>query len=61
VFFLEVHPSFGRMRYQADGWWPRKRKQGTSDEVVGTGGGRDNYSGHGLLRRMPEVLTGTTL
>lgn len=60
VCFLKAHPGSVRMRYQADGWWPRKRKQGIDDKGVGTGAGRDNYSGHGLLRRMPEV-TGSTL
>ncbi len=60
-YFLKAHPGSVRMRYQTDGWWPRKRKQGINHEGVGTGGGRDNYNRHGLLRRMPEALTGTTL
>lgn len=60
-FFLKARPGFDRMRYQADGWRLRKREQGTNDKLVGAGLGRDNYSGHGLLRRMAEVLTGTTL
>ena len=58
--FLKAHPGSVRMRYQADGWRPRKRKQGINDKGIGAGGGRDDYSGHGLLRRMPEV-TGSTL
>ena len=54
VLFLKVHPGRLGMRYQTDGWRPRERKQGCNDEAVGTGGARDNHSGHGLLRRMPE-------
>jgi len=60
-YFLKTYSGSVRMRYQTDGRWPRKRKQGINHEGVGTGGGRDNYNGHGLLRMMPEALTGTTL
>jgi hypothetical protein len=60
-FLLKHRPGLFRMRYQADGWGPRKREQGINDKLIGAGGGRDDYNGHGLLRRVPEMLAGTTL
>ena len=49
-YFLKTYSGSVRMRYQTDGRRPRKRKQGIYHEGVGTGGGWDNYDGHGLLR-----------
>ena len=51
-YFLKAHPGGLRMSNQANGWRPRKRKEGVNDIGVGARRRRDNYNGHGSIRRM---------
>jgi hypothetical protein len=51
-YFLKAHPGGARMSDQANGRRPRKRKEGINDIGIGARGRRDNYNGHGSMRRM---------
>jgi hypothetical protein len=53
-YFLKAHPGSVRMSNQANGRRPRKRKEGIDDIGIGARRRRDNYNGHGSIRRMPR-------
>jgi hypothetical protein len=50
-YFLKAHPGGISMRNKANGWRPRKRKEGVDNIGIGARRRRDNYNSHGSIRR----------